>query len=125
MPFTLEQQYNIYNDYDEIEMKKKSRNVNFYLKGTNRMVGAEYPIKTDKNKDKVLKRGYIRIRNLLESNRITQEKHNELMNKASHSSDKNEQKNSKGCISTYDLSEKEFIELIELNIKLLKKELSR
>ncbi|MBF8983985.1 hypothetical protein IZY60_10575 [Lutibacter sp. B2] len=121
----LEQQYNIYSDYDEIEMKEKSRNVNFYLKGTNKIVGAEYPIKTDENKNKVLKSGYIRIRSLLENLLITQEKHDELMDKASHSSDKSGQKNSKGCISTYDLLEEEFRELIELNIKLLKIKLSK
>lgn len=56
---------------------------------------------------------------------MKQEKHDELMNKASHSSDKNEQKYSKGCISTYDLSEEEFRKLIELNVKLLRTELSK
>ncbi|WFD08713.1 hypothetical protein [Tepidibacter hydrothermalis] len=56
---------------------------------------------------------------------MIQEKHDELMNKVSHSSDKNEQKYSKGCISTYDLLEEEFRKLIELNIKLLRTELSK
>ncbi|WFD08714.1 hypothetical protein [Tepidibacter hydrothermalis] len=41
MPLTLGEQYNIYNDYDEIEMEEKSRTVNLYFKGTNRIIGAE------------------------------------------------------------------------------------
>lgn len=125
MLLTLEKEYNIYNDYDEIEMIKKDKRVTFYFKGTNRRIGFEYPEKTEENKDTVKESGYIRIRNLFEKKLITQDKYDELMSKASHSSDKNKQKNSKGCISTYDLSEEELKELIELNIELLKTELRK
>ncbi|MCY6369404.1 hypothetical protein OXH55_01925 [Clostridium ganghwense] len=62
---------------------------------------------------------------MLEKNLITEKEHNELRDKANHSSDINEQKSSKGCISTYDLSEEDFKNLIKLNIELIKKELGR
>lgn len=94
MPLTLEKQYSIYNDYDDIKMRKTSNKVNFYFKETNRRIGFEYPEKTEENKDTVKKGGYIRIRKLLENNLITQEKHKKLISRASHSSDKNKKNNS-------------------------------
>lgn len=118
MGLTLQEQYDIYTSYEEIENSISRDKMSFDLKGSKSKIGFEYRILTEDNKNNEIKSGYIRIDNLRDNKLITETYHNELSTKASHYSGRT-QKKSKGCISTFDLTEHKLRNLIELNIKLI------